>query len=70
MKNDNILKDIAHGFYGADPAGIWQPVKLSITNPVKVKDVFIKPTLEGATFDLTVKTMIPKRNSLIFIQIL
>ena len=53
--NDNILKDIAHGFYGADPAGIWQPVKLSITNPVKVKDVFIKPTLEGATFDLTVK---------------
>ena len=55
MKNDNILKDIAHGFYGADPAGIWQPVKLSITNPVKVKDVFIKPTLEGATFDLTVK---------------
>ena len=52
---DNILKDIAHGFYGADPAGIWQPVKLSITNPVKVKDVFIKPTLEGATFDLTVK---------------
>lgn len=55
MKNDNILKDIAHGFYGADPAGIRQPVKLSITNPVKVKDVFIKPTLEGATFDLTVK---------------
>lgn len=38
MKNDNILKDIAHGFYGADPAGIWQPVKLSMSNPVKVKE--------------------------------
>lgn len=51
----NILKDIAHGFYGDDPAGIWQPVRLTITSPVKVEDVFIKPTLEGATFDLTAK---------------
>lgn len=51
----NILKDIAHGFYGDDPAGIWQPVKLTVTSPLKVEDVFIKPTLEGATFDLTVK---------------
>ncbi len=51
----NILKDIAHGFYGDDPAGIWQPVRLTITSPVKVEDVFIKPTLEGANFDLTAK---------------
>ncbi len=58
----NILKDIAHGFYGDEPAGIWQPVKLTITNPVKVEDVFIKPTLEGATFDLTVKNHSGKKN--------
>jgi hypothetical protein len=49
------LKDIAHGFYGDNPAGIWQPVALVISNPVKVEDVFIKPTLEGATFDVTLK---------------
>lgn len=61
VKN-NILKDIAHGFYGDEPAGIWQPVKLTITNPVKVEDVFIKPTLEGATFDLTVKNHSGKKN--------
>ena len=54
VKKD-ILKDIAHGFYGDDPAGIWQPVKLTITDPMKVEDVFIKPTLAGASFDITVK---------------
>lgn len=58
----NILKDIAHGFYGDDPAGIWQPVKLTITSPVKVEDAFIKPTLEGAIFDLTVKNHSGKKN--------
>lgn len=51
----NLLKDVAHGFYGDDPAGIWQPVKLTITSKVKNEDVFIKPTLHGATFDLTIK---------------
>lgn len=52
---NKMLKDIAHGFYGDDPAGIWQPVKLIITNHVKVEDAFIKPSLDGATFDVTVK---------------
>ncbi|RZF62141.1 glycoside hydrolase family 2 TIM barrel-domain containing protein [Sphingobacterium corticibacterium] len=52
---NKMLKDIAHGFYGDDPAGIWQPVKLIVSNPVKVEDVFIRPTLTGATFDVTIK---------------
>lgn len=30
-------------------------MRLTITSPVKVEDIFIKPTLEGATFDLTAK---------------
>lgn len=51
---NKMLKDIAHGFYGGDPAGIWQPVKLTITDPVKVEDVFIRPGLAGVTFDLEV----------------
>lgn len=52
---NKMLKDIAHGFYQGDPAGIWQPVKLTITNQVKIEDVFIKPALDGATFDVTIK---------------
>ncbi len=52
---NKMLKDIAHGFYVGDPAGIWQPVNLIITNPLKINDVYIKPALTGATFDVTVK---------------
>lgn len=52
---NKMLKDLAHGFYNGDPAGIWQPVKLVITDPVKISDVYIKPTLTGASFEITVK---------------
>ena len=52
---NKMLKDIAHGFYVGDPAGIWQPVNLVITDPLKINDVYIKPTLTGATFDVTLK---------------
>jgi hypothetical protein len=52
---NNMLKDIAHGFYKENPAGIWQPVKLVISEKVKIEDVYIKPTLEGATFEVTLK---------------
>jgi hypothetical protein len=52
---NRMLNDIAHGFYQEDPAGIWQPVHLVITEPVKIEDIYIKPTLTGAVFDLTVK---------------
>ncbi|NDP20499.1 MAG: glycoside hydrolase family 2 [Paludibacter sp.] len=52
---NNMLKDIAHGFFKENPAGIWQPVKMVISDKVKIEDVYIKPTLEGATFDVTIK---------------
>lgn len=61
VKQDNLLKEIAHGFYGNNPAGIWQPVKLTVTDPLKVDDVFIKPALDGATFDVTVKNFGEKK---------
>lgn len=52
---NKMLKDLAHGFYNDDPAGIWQPVSLVISDPVRITDVFIKPTLTGADFEITVK---------------
>lgn len=51
----NLLKDIAHGFYIENPAGIWQPVKLVLTEDVTMEDVFIRPSLDGAGFDVTLK---------------
>nr|WP_294897551.1 glycoside hydrolase family 2 TIM barrel-domain containing protein [uncultured Pedobacter sp.] len=56
-----MLKDIAHGFYKDSPAGIWQPVKLIISNPVKIEDVFIHPALDGASFDVTLKNYSTKK---------
>lgn len=56
-----VLTDVPHGFYGGNPAGIWQPVKLTISQQLKIEDVFIKPGLEGATFDITVKNYANKK---------
>lgn len=50
-----MIKDLAHGFFVDDPAGIWQPVKLTITDPLHIADVFIQPGLTGAAFDVTVR---------------
>lgn len=55
LQNTNLLKEMPHGFYVDEPAGIWQPVKLTITDVLKVEDVFIKPALDGAEFELCVK---------------
>ena len=60
---NKMLKDIAHGFYGGDPAGIWQPVTLTISDAVKIEDVFIKPNMQGATFEVTVKNHSTKKNA-------
>lgn len=39
-----------------DPAGIWQPVKLVVTRTVFVRDVFVRPALDGARFDVEIAT--------------
>jgi beta-galactosidase len=60
---NKMLKDLAHGFYNGDPAGIWKPVSLIITNSLKVQNVFIKPDLTGAQFDVTLKNNDGKASS-------
>src|SRR5258708_822650 len=52
---NKMVHDLPHGFYGGDPAGIWQPVKLLITAPVKITDVFIEPSLTRANFEMTMR---------------
>lgn len=47
-----VLTDIPHGFYGDNPAGIWQPVKLVVSDPLRIDDLFIRPSLDGASFDV------------------
>lgn len=52
--NKELITDIPHGFFGDNPAGIWQPVKLVITEPLHIDDVFIRPSMTGAEFDVEV----------------
>jgi len=61
--NKVVLTDVPNGFYGDNPAGIWQPVKLVVSDPLKIEDVFIKPALDGASFDITVKNASPKKRT-------
>ncbi|MGN7988779.1 glycoside hydrolase family 2 protein [Pedobacter sp. 22226] len=60
---NKMIKDLAHGFYNDDPAGIWQPVSLVISDPLKITDVFIKPNLTGADIELTVKNTTAKNSA-------
>ncbi len=50
--NKEIITDIPHGFFGDNPAGIWQPVKLVITEPLYLSDVFIQPSMTGSRFEI------------------
>lgn len=61
--NKAVLTDVPNGFYGDNPAGIWQPVKLVVSDPLKIEDVFIKPALDGAAFDITVRNASAKKRT-------
>jgi len=58
---NQMLKDLPHGFFRGNPSGIWQPVKLVITEPIKIEDVYIKPSLTGADFQVTIKNYNSKK---------
>ena len=49
-----MLRSLPHGMYNNDPGGIWQPVRLVVTNQLRINDLFIKPRLDGATFEVEV----------------
>lgn len=59
--NAEVIADIPHGFFGDNPAGIWQPVKLVVSDPLLVEDVYIKPSLTGAEFEITVGNNFSKK---------
>ena len=59
--NAEVIADIPHGFFGDNPAGIWQPVSLVVTDPLQVEDVYVKPNLTGAGFEITVDNSSSKK---------
>ncbi len=50
-----MLNSLPHGMFKDDASGIWQPVKLVVTAPVAVNDIYIRPKVDGADFDIEVR---------------
>jgi len=50
-----MLNSLPHGMMKDDASGIWQPVKLVVTAPLAVNDVYIRPKLDGADFDVELR---------------
>lgn len=49
-----MLNSLPHGMYDDRAAGIWQPVKLVVTAPSSIRDIFIQPSLQSAKIQLSV----------------
>ena len=49
-----MLQSLPHGMADNNSGGIWQPVKLVMTDPVRVSDVFIRPRTDGATAEVEI----------------
>jgi hypothetical protein len=52
----SMLQSLPHGMYPIEAGGIWQPVKLLVTQQTWIEDVYVKPRLDGADFEVTVGT--------------
>lgn len=50
-----MLSGIPEGMYRGLPAGIWQPVRLKVTDPAHITDTFFQPRLDGAKIDTEVE---------------
>ncbi|MCD8388396.1 MAG: glycoside hydrolase family 2 [Bacteroidales bacterium] len=54
VANQKVINDVPHGFFQGNPAGIWQPVSLIITDPLRITDATIHPALDGAEFEVAI----------------
>ncbi|HEX4084912.1 MAG TPA: glycoside hydrolase family 2 TIM barrel-domain containing protein [Chthoniobacteraceae bacterium] len=52
---NEMLQSLPHGMADASSGGIWQPVKLVVTTPVHISDVFVQPALDGARTDVEIE---------------
>ena len=52
-----MLSALPYGMTRQDARGIWQPTRLVITDAVRMTDLFVKPRLDGAAVDVTLKNM-------------
>jgi len=51
---NDMLNSLPHGMFQGNEGGIWQPVKLIVTNPTYINDVFAKVRTDGGDFEISV----------------
>jgi beta-galactosidase len=47
-----MIHSLPQGIYFGKPVGIWQPVHLSVHDPIEIRDLFFRPRLNGAAIEL------------------
>jgi hypothetical protein len=52
---NEMLRSLPHGMTNFNSGGIWQPVKLVVTEPVRMSDVYIQPSLKNATAEIALQ---------------
>jgi len=52
---NDMLNSLPHGMYQGTEGGIWQPVKLIISEQLYIDDVFAKVHLQGGSFEISLK---------------
>jgi len=53
--NNDMLNSLPHGMFKNTEGGIWQPVKLVITDAVYIDDVYANVNAKGGSIDVTLK---------------
>jgi len=52
---NDMLNSLPNGMFGGDEGGIWQDVKLIVTDQTYIKDVFANVEAEGGSIEIEVK---------------
>ncbi|MEC3908239.1 sugar-binding domain-containing protein [Tamlana sp. 2201CG12-4] len=53
--NNDMLNSLPHGMFTNTEGGIWQPVKLEITEKVHITDIYAGVRSNGGDFDITLQ---------------
>ncbi|MCE7993660.1 MAG: hypothetical protein HEP71_16870 [Roseivirga sp.] len=53
--NNDMLNSLPHGMFAGTEGGIWQPVKLIISNPVRITEQYAATHTRGADFHFKLK---------------
>lgn len=57
----SMLRSMPHGMYPESAGGIWQPVKLVITDRIAIEEASLTPRLDGLTFEAKIRNITPEQ---------